>query len=54
MYGDFQGGPQLGPPDAETPASRTALSLIGDVFPVWLSFHTEKTILPFPFKSNGI
>ena len=54
MYGGFQGGPQLGSHDAERPVSRTAISLIGDVFPVWLSFYTEKTIFPFPFTLNGI
>ena len=27
---------------------------VGDGFPVWQSFYTEKTIFPFPFTLNGI
>ena len=51
MYGRFQGGPQLDPPDAERRQSLGQLKSVGDVFPVWQSFYTEKTIFP---KYTGV
>ena len=52
--GGFRGALNWSPLCRETPVSRTAISLIGDIFPVWLSFYTEKTMFPFPFTVNGI
>ena len=52
MYGRFQGGPRLGPHDAERRQSLGQLKSVGDIFPVWQSFYTEKTMFPFPFLLN--
>ena len=35
MCGGFQGGPQLGPPDAERRQSLEQLKTVCDGFPVW-------------------
>ena len=53
MYGGFQVSPQLVPPDAERRQSLGQLKSVSDVFTVWQSFYTEKTIFPILFKLNG-
>ena len=52
--GGFKGALSWSPLMPRDASLSDSYKSVGDVFPVWQSFYTEKTIFPFPFILNGI
>ena len=54
MYGGFQGALNWAPLMSRDASLSDSYKSVGDGFPVWQSFYTEKTRFPFPFAVNEI